>query len=362
MKIAMIGHKKVPSREGGIEIVVQELSSRMAKKGHKVVIYNRKHKPKTEFTEYKGCELKEVFTINKKIFDAIVYAFFAIKKIKKSDADIVHIHAEGSCAFLRSLRRKKNMKKVVTIHGLDWQRGKWSGFGGKFLKWCEKQAVKYADEIIVLSENNVKYFKQTYGRDTVYIPNGISEPILRSAELITEKWGIEKDGYVLFLARLVPEKGAHYLVNAWKELKKRFTTDKNLVIAGGNSHSDDYFREITKLCHGDDSIIMTGFVQGRVLEELYSNAYLYVLPSDIEGMPMSLLEALSYGNKCLVSDIPENTEVIKDKGYTFRKSDEADLSEKLETLIKAELITHTEKVIPFDWDEITEKTLDIYKR
>ena len=107
---------------------------------------------------------------------------------------------------------------------------------------------------------------------------------------------------------------------------------------------------------------MTGFVQGQPLEELYSNAYLYVLPSDIEGMPMSLLEALSYGNKCLVSDIPENTEVIKDKGYTFRKSDEVDLSEKLETLIKAELVTHTEKIIPFSWDEVTEKTLEVYQR
>lgn len=362
MKIAMMGHKKVPSREGGVEIVVEELSSRMSERGHDVVIYNRKRRPKDKLTEYKGCKLKEVFTVDKKILDAIVYAFFATKQIKKSNADIVHIHAEGSCAFLRSLKKKKNMKKVVTIHGLDWQRGKWSGFGSRFLKWCEKQAVKYADEIIVLSENNVKYFKETYGRDTVYIPNGICEPELRPAELITEKWGLNKDGYVLFLARLVPEKGAHYLVNAWKNLKQRFPTDKKLVIAGGNSHSVGYFDKITELCKGDDSIIMTGFVQGQTLEELYSNAYLYVLPSDIEGMPMSLLEALSYGNKCLVSDIPENTEVIKDKGYTFSKSDETDLSEKLETLIKAELVTHSEKIIPFGWDEVTEKTLNIYKR
>ena len=357
-----MGHKKVPSREGGIEIVVEELSSRMVKKGHEVVLYNRKRKPKTQQTEFKGCELKEVFTIDKRSLDAIVYSYFATKKIKKSGVDVAHIHAEGPCAFLRLLRRKKNMKKVVTIHGLDWQRGKWSGFGGKFLKWCEKQAVKYADEIIVLSENNVKYFKENYGRDTVYIPNGICEPELKPAELITEKWGLSNDGYVLFLARLVPEKGAHYLVDAWKQLKARFATDKKLVIAGGNSHSGEYFDEITKLCENDDSIIMTGFVQGQALEELYSNAYMYVLPSDIEGMPMSLLEALSYGNKCLVSDIPENTEVIKDKGYTFKKSDTKDLTEKLETLLKANFETHTEKIIPFSWDEVTEKTLEVYER
>jgi len=357
----MMGHKRVPSREGGIEIVVEELSERLANKSNDVTIYNRKRKGAEPLTEYKGCKIKDVFTLNKRIFDAIVYSYFATKKVKKGGYDVIHIHAEGPCAFIKSLRKCK-AKKVVTIHGLDWQRGKWTGFGSKFLKWCEERAVKYADEIIVLSRNNVEYFKNTYGRDTIFIPNGVNKPELKPASIITEKWGLERDGYVLFLARLVPEKGVHYLIDAWKSMSEEDKMGKKLVIAGGSSHDDGYYTEIMKSIEGVGDIVATGFVQGQPLEELYSNAYVYVLPSDVEGMPISLLEALSYGNVCLVSDIPENTEVIKDKGYVFKKSDVEDLTDKLKELIKNSFETHKEAIIPYSWEEITEKTLQVYKK
>lgn len=159
-----------------------------------------------------------------------------------------------------------------------------------------------------------EYFQETYQRHTVYIPNGISRPQHREADLIQERFGLEKDGYILFLARIVPEKGLHYLIDAYRQLD----TEKKLVIAGGCSHSQEYMDEIRRICATDHRIVLTGFVQGRELEELYSNAWLFVLPSDIEGMAISLLEAMSYGNCCLVSDIPENTEVIQQCGYTFR--------------------------------------------
>ena len=208
------------------------------------------------------------------------------------------------------------MKKVVqdlTSGGIDWQREKWqSGLGSKFIHQGEKNAAKYADEVIVLSKGVQDYFKETYGRETHFIPNGVNRPQIREASLITDKFGLKKDSYILFLGRLVPEKGIRYLVEAFKNVK----TDKKLVIAGGSSDTDSFMEELKELAKGDDRILFTGFVQGAMLDELYSNAYVYTLPSDLEGMPLSLLEAMSYGNCCLVSDIPECAEVVEDKAYT----------------------------------------------
>lgn len=178
------------------------------------------------------------------------------------------------------------------------------GIWTKFIRQGEKHAVKYADEIIVLSEEVQKYFMDTYGRKTRFIPNGVNRPEIRSAELIHENYGLTKDSYILFLGRLVPEKGIRYLIEAFKQVK----TDKKLVIAGGSSDTDEFAKELKELAKGDDRILFTGFVQGQALDELYSNAYIYTLPSDLEGMPLSLLEAMSYGNCCLVSDVAECAE------------------------------------------------------
>jgi len=198
----------------------------------------------------------------------------------------------------------------LTSAGIDWQREKWqSGLGSKFIHQGEKNAAKYADEVIVLSKGVQNYFKETYGRETHFIPNGVNRPQIREAKLITDNFGLEKDSYILFLGRLVPEKGIRYLVEAFKNVK----TDKKLVIAGGSSDTDSFMEELKELAKGDDRILFTGFVQGAMLDELYSNAYIYTLPSDLEGMPLSLLEAMSYGNCCLVSDIPECAEVVEDK-------------------------------------------------
>lgn len=369
MKIAMIGHKYVPSREGGVEIVVEELSTRMAALGNEVVIYNRKRNEYEHIDSYKGCNIKEVFTINKKSLDAIIYAFFATLKVRKliknKKIDIVHFHAEGPCFFLNLLPKKSKRngaKVIVTIHGLDWQRGKWGGLASKILKIGEKKAVKYADEIIVLSKNNVNYFKDTYKRDTIYLPNGVSPAKPHNPEIIKEKYNLDKNDYILFLARIVPEKGLDYLIEAWQQLKKEKDINKKLVIAGGDSHSCEYFNKEMDKIKDDDSIIATGFVQGQELYELYSNAYLYILPSDIEGMPMSLLEAISYGNTCLVSDIPENKEIINEKCYTFKHGNVEDLKKQMKMILDKNPRTHTNNVIPFTWDDIVNKTLELYKR
>ena len=226
---------------------------------------------------------------------------------------MVHIHAEGP-AFFCWIPKLFGKRVISTIHGLDWAREKWKfGVGSKFIRQGEKNAVKYADEIIVLSKDVQKYFLETYGRETHFIPNGVNRPEVREAKLITDHFGLEKDSYILFLGRLVPEKGIRYLVEAFKNVK----TDKKLVIAGGSSDTDSFMEELKELAKGDDRILFTGFVQGAMLDELYSNAYIYTLPSDLEGMPLSLLEAMSYGNCCLVSDIPECAEVVEDKAAYY---------------------------------------------
>ena len=225
--------------------------------------------------------------------------------------------------------------------------------------------MKYADEIIVLSKGVQDYFERTYGRKTHFIPNGVNRPVIRQPQLITDKFALTKDSYILFLGRLVPEKGIRYLVEAFKEVK----TDKKLVIAGGSSDTDDFTAELKNLAEGDDRIIFTGFVQGQLLDELYSNAYIYTLPSDLEGMPLSLLEAMSYGNCCLVSDIPECAEVVEDKALIFQKSNVEDLQEKLQDACgHPEMVMEMKKQAAdficekYDWDEVVKETMKLYRR
>lgn len=315
LKIAMIGHKRIPSREGGIEIVVEQLAVRMVQVGHRVDVYNRaghhvsgtESDNKNKLKQYRGVRIITIPTLENKKLNAVVYSFLATIRALFGQYDVIHYHAEGPCSMLW-IPHLFGIHTVATIHGLDWQRSKWSGFAEKFLLFGERVAVKYADEMIVLSANMQKYFMDTYGRKTVLIPNGVVRPEKKSDDHIREKWGLTKGCYVLFLARLVPEKGVHYLLDAYKEIQ----TDKKLVIAGGSSHTDDYVEKIKEKASQDSRVLMTGFVQGELLEELYSNAYVYVLPSDVEGMPISLLEAMSYGNCCLISDIAENLEVVTD--------------------------------------------------
>ena len=363
----MIGHKRIPSREGGVEIVVEELSTRLVKDGYQVEVYNRKgknvqdknaDKENKKIKEYKGVRIITIPTINKKGIDALIYSILATIRALFGKYDAIHYHAEGSCAMLW-LPHLFGIRTVVTIHGLDWQRSKWGGLATKYIKFGEKVAAKYADEIIVLSKSVEKYFKETYNRNTNFIPNGVNRPNIRTPKIIKNKYGIYKNSYILFLARIVPEKGLHYLIEAYQQIK----TDKKLVIAGGASHTNEYLKKIKAMTNDNPNIIMTGFVQGQELEELYSNCYLYCLPSDLEGMPLSLLEALSYGNKCLVSDIEENTQIAQKNIYTFQKGNVQDLKCKLEKLLNEKV--NNEKIRndilnEYNWDNIIQKTKKLY--
>lgn len=370
MRIAMLGHKRMPSREGGVEVVVEELSTRMASLGHDVSVYSRKghnvagHEYNSvDLSEYKGVAIKQVTTIDIKGFAALTSSFFATKAAMRDKPDVIHFHAEGPCAMIPMAKRYGFMT-VATIHGLDWQRAKWGRFASRYIKFGERAAAKYADRIIVLSRSVQDYFISEYGRDTIYLPNGVSAQKCADADIIVEKYNLERNGYILFLGRIVPEKGVHYLIEAFKGL----STEMKLVVAGGSSDSKAYFDKVKQSASTDSRILFTGFTQGRELEELYSNAAVYVLPSDLEGMPMSLLEAMSYGRCCLTSDIEECSTVLGETGVTFPRGDVTALRNTLDSLLdnasKLEEFGAAAKRrvdADYNWDNVVRKTIDVYQ-
>ncbi|MBE5801568.1 MAG: glycosyltransferase family 4 protein [Clostridiales bacterium] len=366
----MLGHKRIPSREGGVEITIEQLAVRMVAQGHQVICYNRKghHVSGKQFSsaqllEHQGVQLKTVPAINLRGIAAMSASVFASIRAAFGRYDIVHYHTEGPCAMLW-LPKLLGKRCVATVHGLDHQRSKWGRFAKAYIRLGEKCAARYADEIIVLSDGVKNYFMETYQRQTTLIPNGVIRVVPRSADLIRKEFGLEKDGYILFLGRITPEKGVHDLITAYGKL----ATDKKLVIAGGSSDTDGYVRKLKQMAEGNPNIIFTNFVQGQMLDELYSNAYLYVLPSDLEGMPLSLLEALSFGNCCLVSDIPENADLVQGCGFTFQTGDTDSLAGKLDELLQdPSKVEQCRQAVSKHlnamegWDDVTNRTLQVYQ-
>ena len=372
MKVAMIGHKVIPSRRGGIENVLTSLCPLLAEKGADVTCYNRSSdKVENEYVgmvndgKYKGVTLKNAWTINQRGLSAMVASFTAAICAAFSRFDIIHFHAEGPCAAMW-IPRMFGKRCVATVHGLDWQREKWGkGFASKYIKFGEKVMVKCADEIIVLSESARDYFQETYNRETLLIHNGIEQPVKKEADEITKLYGLSKGNYICIVSRLTAEKGVHYLIDAYNKIK----TDKKLVIAGDTSDTDDYVEMLKEKASSNPNIIFTGFISGDVLNEIYSNAYVVTLPSDIEGMSLSLLEALAYGNAVLCSDIPENTSVTEDKAMRFKKSDVEDLAEKLQAMCDDEELVNELKngaaefiLNKYNWNDVASSTYELYER
>ena len=372
MKVAMIGHKVVPSRRGGIENVLTCLCPLLAEAGVDVTCYNRSSdKVENEYVDmvvdnkYQGVTLKKAWTIEARGVSAMISSFTAAIIATFSNFDVLHFHAEGPCAAMW-IPKLFGKRCVATVHGLDWQREKWSGsFASKYIKFGEKVMVKCADEIIVLSESAKAYFKETYNRETVLINNGIDKPTEKQAEKITELYGLSKGEYICTVSRLTAEKGLHYLIEAYNNIK----TDKKLVIAGDTSDTDEYVAHLKQMAADNPNIIFTGFISGDLLKEIYSNAYIVAVPSDIEGMSLSLLEALAYGNAVLCSDIPENTLVTEDKAILFKKSNVLDLTEKLQILCDDEEKVKKLKVgvadfilSKYNWSDVALATSNLYKR
>lgn len=368
MKIAIIGHKRIPSNEGGIEKGVEEHGIRMVQKGHYVVAYNRgghnvfgADYDTLKRSNYRGIRIITIPTV-KGAMGVPLYSLLATLHAIISRYDVISYRASGPCAMI-PLAKLFGLRCVASLHGFDSQREKWGWFASKYLELGEKMAATKADVCLVLSENMKLEIKKRYGKDAVVFANGISEPKCMAPKIINEKYGLEKDSYILFLGRIVPEKGLHFLIRAFRKCE----TAKKLVVAGGVEENKSYYRKLLDLAENDKRIVFTGFVMGDEVCELYSNAYLFVLPSNLEGMANALLEAMSYGNCCLVSDIPENLEVVGSNAVCFPKGNESALSECL-----TELITYTEIVDKYkkkaseyilnryNWDTVVEQLLEIY--
>jgi glycosyltransferase involved in cell wall biosynthesis len=358
VKIAMIGQKGIPALYGGIERHVEEIARRLVARGHEVSVYCRLHYTPTG-GHYHGVELVRLPSVNTKHLDTITHVALSTAHALARDFDVLHFHALGPALFAgppRALGRPT----VVTVHGLDWQREKWGRFAQWALKQCEGPAVRFPDRTIVVSKTLREHFASHFGRDTVTIPNGTVLPTPVPAHKI-HRYGLEARKYVLFVGRLVPEKGVHFLCEAWQ----RLDTDLVLAICGGASGSEDYVRDLRRFA--GPRVKMLDYVYGEALEELYSNAYAVCLPSTVEGLSLVLLEALSYGRCVLVSDIPENVEVTLDAAPTFRSKDVLDLEEKLGRLLASPALVrgYEEKArahiaAHYSWDRVVEATIAVY--
>ena len=370
-RVAMIGHKFIPSRDGGVEVVVSNLAPHLAEIGYDVTCYNRTNKQFKKLRkngklmrEYRGVHLVWTPTVDRRGLAAMTSSVIATVMASFRRFDLVHFHTEGPCV-LCWLPRLLGKKVVVTVHGLDHMRQKWGIFASAYIMQGEKAAIRHANSIIVLSKGVQTYFLEKYGRDTVLIPNGIDPAEIQPACEITKQFGLVSREYILFLGRLVPEKGIHYLIKAYQKL----STDKKLVIVGGTSDTDDYVRQLYAMAGDTSSIIFTGFQEGIVAEELYSNAYLYVLPSDLEGMPLTLLEAMNYGCCCVTSDISECADVMDGCGVTFPHGNVEALRETLQDLCdhpdKAEANrSEARRVVSskYTWQEVTAQTDELYRK
>jgi glycosyltransferase involved in cell wall biosynthesis len=362
MRIAYIAVKGIPIG-GGIEKVTEEIGSRLVERGHKVIVYSSRDYGTTQDGIYKGIEIRTVPSINTKALHKLSICFNATRDIMKSkDADIVHFHAVGPSAF-SILPRMRGIPTIVQAHGVEWMRDKWGIIGKTFFRFSDYTVAYFPTKATAVSRVQKEYYEGRFGKEIVYIPNGVSPVELRMPEWILEQ-GLMPNKYILFAARLVEEKGAHFLIPAFRALD----TDMKLVIAGDAAHAESYKAKLKALAGNDPRILFPGFLTGKPMEELFSNAYLFCLPSTLEGLPVALLDAMNYGNCCLSSDIPENREVIEGYGYTFKNRDEVSLKEAL-----ADLVGHPDRVAEktriaqeyvrktYSWDRVTDQMETLYR-
>jgi glycosyltransferase involved in cell wall biosynthesis len=360
MKIAYIVLKGMPLG-GGIEKYTEEVGSRLVKKGHEVVVYAMRHYGARDGM-YRGMTVKTVPTIKSRSFEKTAASLIAtLEHSSYGNSNIVHFHAFGPAMFC-FIPRFLGRRVVVQGHGLEWKRSRWGIAGRLFLRLTEIPSVKFPHVITVVSEVQKNYLKERYGIESIYIPTGVNPPQIKKPDLI-KQYGLRGNDYLLFAGRLVREKGAHYLIEAYKRLR----TGLKLVIAGDTAYEETYKSRLYQLAKNNNNIIFTGFVTGKLLHELFSNCHLFILPSEVEGLPTALLEAMSYGNCCLVSNIPENLEALNSSGYSFKNMNTKDLSEKLNYLINDPVSVQSvkEKAKSYvlqnhSWDQIADDFEKLY--
>jgi glycosyltransferase involved in cell wall biosynthesis len=363
MKIFVTGTRGIPDIPGGVEKHCQELYPRIAQKGHDVFLCRRSCYVSGDINEYEGVSLLTCYAPRKKSFEAIIHTFVSLFKAIPYQPDVVHIHAIGP-SLLVPVARLMGFKVVMTHHGPDYDRQKWGKLAKLVLRLGEKAGGCCANEVIVISSVIRKIIAEKCGRESNLIYNGVPVPQKSSHTDFLTQIGAEPQKYVLAVARFVPEKGLHDLIEAFKSID----SDDKLVIAGDADHETEYSRNLREAAKTDPRIILTGYITGEPLHQLYSHAGLFVLPSYHEGLPIVLLEAMSYGLSVLVSDIPANLEVGLSKDRYFRCGNVSDLKGKMESLLKIRITEEERQTIrnqikeKYNWEKIAEQTLKVYEK
>lgn len=360
MKIVVIGTRGIPNIMGGVETHCEELFPRMVEKGFDVTVIRGTNYVKDGLTEWKGVRLVNIDCPKKKSFEAIVHTFRAINEARRLGAHILHIHAIGP-ALLVPYAKILGMKVVFTHHGADYDRDKW-GFAAKtMLKLGERMGCMFADEVIVISDVIRNLIKRKYNRTSHVhlIYNGMPHPEICDYPEYFKELGIERDKYILGMCRFVPEKKLHHLVEAFTKIKND-AKDIKLVLAGDTDFEDDYSRSLKETAR-KNGVILTGFIKGKKLHSLLTNCLCYCLPSSHEGLPIALLEAMSYGVKVIVSDIPANKEVGLPENNYFPVGNVDALAEKLKTVMSQPLQHIDYDMKKYDWEKIANQVADVYK-
>jgi glycosyltransferase involved in cell wall biosynthesis len=369
MKIAFIGQKGIPATSGGVERHVEALAVKLAEKDHEVFAYVRNNYTPRNIPEFRGVRLIHLPSIGTKHLDAISHTFIATIHAIFQNYDIVHYHAIGpsSLAFLIKLFRPRTTL-LATFHCQDYFHQKWGWFARNYLRFSEFVTCRIPDRTIVVSKVLRNHVLRAYGKEATFISNGVKvRPAERSNHL--KDWGLEKNGYILSVSRLIKHKGIHFLIEAYRNLEDRdLTGGKKLVIVGDGFHTDDYVNYLKILAVGSENIIFTGTQTGEALAQLFGNAFLFVQASEWEGLSISLLEAMAYGKAVLSSDIPENMEPLGGNGFYFRSGRVKDLERNLERLLQnPEILSEAGKNLQrvakeeYDWGEIAEKTEHLYR-
>lgn len=363
MKIVVTGTRGIPNIMGGVETHCEELFPRIAKRGFDVTVIRRTDYVKDDLKEWNGVNLVNIDSPKKKSFEAIIHTFRAINEAKMLKADILHIHAIGP-ALLVPYAKILGMKVVFTHHGPDYDRDKW-GFAAKtMLKLGERMGCMFADEVIVISDVIRNLIKRKYNRTSHVhlIYNGVSQPEICDYPEYFNELGIEKGKYILGMCRFVPEKNLHHLVEAFTKVKSRNEVeDIKLVLAGDTDFEDDYSRSLREMAR-KNGVVLTGFIKGKKLHSLLTNCLCYCLPSSHEGLPIALLEAMSYGVKVIVSDIPANKEVGLPESDYFPVGNVDALTEKLKTVVNQPLQHIDYDMKKYDWEKIADQVRDVYWR
>lgn len=365
MKIYIIGQKGIPAISGGVENHVENLAIELVKNGHEVFAYTRYNYSGKKNKEYKGVKLIPLPSLATKNLDAISHTFLAcLDFIFRRKADVIHFHSIGPASLIWLIKLFRPRTKIVfTFHSQCYYNTKWGKLAKFYLMLGEKIGCRLADKVIVVSKNLKKYVENKYKKEVEYIPNGVKFMEKRDAQQIKEKWNLEKDSYILSVSRIVKNKGLEFLVEAYQRIK----TDKKLVIVG----EGNFLNKLKELAEDNPNIIFTGLQSGSVLEELFSNASLFVQASEAEGLSISLLEAMSAQLPLLVSDIEANTDVVLDNALIFENKNVEDLKNKLELFLNQgeslDLDKKIEKnynklISDYNWAKIVRDVINMYNK